>query len=132
MLRLLCERRGSGGHRDREEDCVVAVTVQILQTLSIILDGITDTTFLYSLFSNNFVNDLIAAPVDLDNDEVLAYYVAFLKALSLKLTPDTIHFFFNERLDDFPLYTTAISLFDHPDSMVRVAVRAITLNVFRI
>ncbi|KAI9504375.1 hypothetical protein BX070DRAFT_222064 [Coemansia spiralis] len=110
-----------------------AVAIQTLQTFSIILDGITDAKYLYSLFSNNFVNDLIAAPVlDADNEEVLAYYVAFLKALSLRLTPDTIHFFFNERLDDFPLYTTAIRLFDHPDSMVRVAVRAITLNVFRI
>lgn len=110
-----------------------AVAIQVLQTLSIILDGITETKFLYSLFSNNFVNQLIAAPLDLDNnEEILAYYVAFLKALSLKLNPDTIHFFFNERMDDFPLYTTAISLFDHPDSMVRVAVRAITLNVFRV
>ncbi|KAJ1964053.1 Protein CL16A [Dipsacomyces acuminosporus] len=104
LLRLLSEQNQT-------------VAVQILQTLSIILDGITDKTFLYSLFSNNFVNELIAAPLDLDNDEVLAYYVAFLKALSLKLTTDTIHFFFNERLDDFPLYSTAISLFDHPDSM---------------
>ncbi|KAJ1798478.1 Protein CL16A, partial [Coemansia sp. RSA 2598] len=109
-----------------------AVSVQVLQTLSIMLDGITDVKFLYALFSNNFVNQLIAAPVDLHNEEVLPYYVAFLKALSLKLTPETMHFFFNERLDDFPLYTTAIGLFDHPDSMVRVAVRAITLNVFRI
>ncbi|ORX74342.1 hypothetical protein DL89DRAFT_14349 [Linderina pennispora] len=124
LLRLLQDRRGGNAS--------VAVAVQVLQTLSIILDGITESRFLYSLFSNNFVNELIAAPVDLENDEILAYYVAFLKALSLKLTTDTIHFFFNERLDDFPLYTTAISLFDHPDSMVRVAVRAITLNVFRI
>ncbi|KAJ2371250.1 hypothetical protein IW150_004680, partial [Coemansia sp. RSA 2607] len=115
-----------------------AVGVQVLQTFSIMLDGITDTKFLYALFSNNFVNDLIAAPVDMDNEEVLPYYVAFLKALSLKLTPDTIHFFFNQQQQQqqqdasFPLYTTAIGLFDHPDSMVRVAVRAITLNVFRI
>ncbi|KAJ2716930.1 Protein CL16A [Coemansia spiralis] len=109
-----------------------AVTVQILQTFSIILDSVTDAKFIYALFSNNFVNELIAAPVDRDNEEVLSYYVAFLKALSLRLTSSTIHFFFNERMDDFPLYTTAIALFDHPDTMVRVAVRAITLNVFRI
>ncbi|KAJ2779636.1 Protein CL16A [Coemansia javaensis] len=109
-----------------------AVAVQILQTFSIILDSVTDAKFIYALFSNNFVNQVIAAPIDADNEEVLSYYVAFLKALSLRLTPSTIHFFFNELMDDFPLYTTAISLFDHPDSMVRVAVRAITLNVFRI
>ncbi|KAJ1946325.1 Protein CL16A, partial [Kickxella alabastrina] len=126
MLRLLT-------HTGPPTAVSAAVAVQVLQTFSIILDGITDTGFLYALLSNNFVNRLITTPMDLDNDEVLPYYVAFLKALSLKLTPDTIHFFFNDgNLNDFPLYTTAISLFDHPDSMVRVAVRAITLNVFRI
>ncbi|KAJ2547170.1 Protein CL16A [Coemansia sp. RSA 1933] len=116
---------------------LTAVVTQTLQTFSIILDGVTDHKYMYLLFSNNFVNDLIAAPIvsELDSEEVLAYYVAFLKALSLRLTPDTIHFFFNKtgsRVDDFPLYTTAIALFDHADSMVRVAVRAITLNVLRI
>ncbi|KAJ2495982.1 Protein CL16A [Coemansia sp. RSA 1972] len=72
-----------------------AVAVQVLQTFSIILDSVSDPKFLYALFSNNFVNDLIAAPID-------------------------------------TLYTTTVALFDHPDAMVRVAVRAITLNVFRI
>ncbi|KAJ1667559.1 Protein CL16A [Coemansia sp. RSA 1646] len=116
---------------------LTAVVTQTLQTFSIILDGVTDHKYMYLLFSNNFVNDLIAAPVvgELDSEEVLAYYVAFLKALSLRLTSDTIHFFFNKtgsHVDDFPLYTTAIGLFNHADSMVRVAVRAITLNVLRI
>ncbi|KAJ2364381.1 Protein CL16A [Coemansia sp. RSA 2611] len=124
MLALLHARAAAGGDS--------AVAVQVLQTFSIILDSVSDTKFLYALFSNNFVNELIAAPVDLDNEEVVSYYAAFLKALSLRLTGDTIHFFFNERLDDFPLYTTAIALFDHADPMVRVAVRAVTLNVFRI
>ncbi|KAJ2645943.1 Protein CL16A [Coemansia sp. RSA 1250] len=128
MLALLQSR----GRQRRWSASDNAVTVQVLQTFSIILDSVSDTKFLYALLSNNFVNELIAAPIDMDNEEVVSYYVAFLKALSLKLTADTIHFFCNERMDDFPLYTTAISLFDHPDSMVRVAVRAITLNVFRI
>ncbi|KAJ1724240.1 Protein CL16A, partial [Coemansia biformis] len=128
MLGLLLLGR-SAQQRSQAEG---AVAVQILQTFSIILDSVTDTKFIYALLSNNFVNQLIAAPVDLENEEVLSYYIAFLKALSLRLTPSTIHFFFNELMDDFPLYTTAIAHFDHPDSMVRVAVRAITLNVFRI
>ncbi|KAJ2448038.1 Protein CL16A [Coemansia sp. RSA 2336] len=128
MLALLQSR----GRQRRWSVSDNAVTVQVLQTFSIILDSVSDTKFLYALLSNNFVNELIAAPIDMGNEEVVSYYVAFLKALSLKLTADTIHFFCNERMDDFPLYTTAIALFDHPDSMVRVAVRAITLNVFRI
>ncbi|KAJ1800321.1 Protein CL16A, partial [Coemansia sp. RSA 2399] len=131
------QRKNNGASLADNKEGLTAVVTQTLQTFSIILDGVTDHKYMYLLFSNNFVNDLIAAPVvgELDSEEVLAYYVAFLKALSLRLTPDTIHFFFNKtgsRVDDFPLYTTAIELFDHPDSMVRVAVRAITLNVLRI
>ncbi|KAJ2410337.1 Protein CL16A [Coemansia sp. RSA 2530] len=131
LLRLLREQQSPKVKRET----ATAVTVQILQTLSIILDGVGNTDFLKALLGNGFVNDLIGAPVDFDCEEVLAYYVAFLKALSLKLTSSTIRYFFIN-LDDepprFPLFTTAIALFDHPDSMVRVAVRAITLNVIRI
>ncbi|KAJ2910946.1 Protein CL16A [Coemansia aciculifera] len=133
LLRLLRDQQRADIKREK----ATAVTVQILQTLSIILDGVSDAHFLQALLGNGFVNDVIGAPVDLDCEEVLAYYVAFLKALSLKLTPATIHSFFTSDSADstqpqFPLFTTAIALFDHPDSMVRVAVRAITLNVIRI
>ncbi|KAJ2574742.1 Protein CL16A, partial [Coemansia sp. RSA 1836] len=133
LLRLLRDQQRA----EIKRQTATAVTVQILQTLSIILDGVSDSRFLQALLGNGFVNDLIGAPVDLDCEEVLAYYVAFLKALSLKLTPATIHYFFTNdpgaaTAQRFPLFTTAIALFDHPDSMVRVAVRAITLNVIRI
>ncbi|GBP90940.1 Protein CLEC16A homolog [Eumeta japonica] len=33
---------------------------------------------------------------------------------------------------DFPLYTEAIKFFNHPESMVRIAVRTLTLNVYRV
>ncbi|KAJ2729111.1 Protein CL16A, partial [Coemansia sp. BCRC 34962] len=131
LLRLLREQQSPKIKRET----ATAVTVQILQTLSIILDGVSNTDFLQALLGNGFVNDLIGAPVDLECEEVLAYYVAFLKALSLKLTSSTIRYFFtnlDEEPPRFPLFTTAVALFDHPDSMVRVAVRAITLNVIRI
>ncbi len=40
-------------------------------------------------------------------------------------------FFFNEAANDFPLYTEGLQFFNHPESMVRIAVRTLTLNVFR-
>lgn len=33
--------------------------------------------------------------------------------------------------NDFALYTEAIKFFNHPESMVRIAVRTITLNVYK-
>lgn len=62
----------------------------------------------------------------------MGYYILFLKTLSLKLNPHTIHFFYNEHTNDFPLYTEAIKFFNHPESMVRIAVRTISLNVYKV
>ena len=93
----------------------------------------------------------------------MAYYISFLKTLSLKLNVHTIHFFFNEVIswtgkcfiqnvlyifvlkfiftilvtklqhtNDFPLYTEAIKFFNHSESMVRIAVRTLTLNVYKV
>ena len=37
-----------------------------------------------------------------------------------------------QHTNDFPLYTEAIKFFNHSESMVRIAVRTLTLNVYRI
>lgn len=37
-----------------------------------------------------------------------------------------------QHTNDFPLYTEAIKFFKHSESMVRIAVRTLTLNVYRV
>ncbi|KAG7302494.1 hypothetical protein JYU34_012410, partial [Plutella xylostella] len=108
------------------------VCVQLLQTLNILFENIRNETSLYYLLSNNHVNSIIVHKFDFSDEEVMAYYVSFLKTLSLKLNNHTIHFFYNEHTKDFPLYTEAIKFFNHPESMVRIAVRTLTLNVYRV
>lgn len=54
------------------------------------------TEFLDFLLSNNHVNSIITHQFDFANEEIMAYYISFLKTLSFKLNPYTIHFFFNE------------------------------------
>lgn len=48
------------------------------------------------LLSNNHINSLIVMKLDYSDEEVLAYYISFLKTLSFKLNKHTIHFFYNE------------------------------------
>lgn len=134
------------------------VCVQLLQTLNILFENIRNETslceslvhsncdnssthsfvppslylFLDYLLSNNHVNSIIVHKFDFSDEDVMGYYILFLKTLSLKLNPHTIHFFYNEHTHDFPLYTEAIKFFNHPESMVRIAVRTITLNVYRV
>lgn len=48
------------------------------------------------LLSNNYVNSIIVHKFDFSDEEIMAYYISFLKTLSLKLNNHTVHFFYNE------------------------------------
>ncbi|XP_021946535.1 protein CLEC16A homolog [Folsomia candida] len=116
----------------KQNKCGSYVCVQLLQTLNILFENIRNQTSIYYLLSNNHVNSIIEHKFDFSDEEVMAYYISFLKTLSLKLNSQTIHFFYNEHTNDFPLYTEAIKFFNNSESMVRIAVRTLTLNVFRV
>ena len=135
------------------------VAVQLLQSLSILVQNTRRETSIYYLFSNNYINDLMELKqfdygVD---EEVLAWYISFLKAISIRLNERTIQFFVSDapeaghdsaggkRRGDtssvsaanlvpaaFSLYTQVIRYVQHQDSMVRAAARVATLNVFQV
>jgi len=108
------------------------ITVQLLQTLSIMVQNIEKQYGLYYLFSQNHINDIIVYDFDFSQPEVLNYYITFLKTISMKLNRDVIHFFFNSEAEDFPLYTEALKLYQHKETLVRTTVRALTLNVYKV
>lgn len=87
--------------------------------------------FLDYLLSKNHINTIITHKFDFNDEEITAYYISFLKTLSFKLNKTSIHLFFAESDRYFPLYVEAIKFFNHRESMVRIAVRTLTLNVYR-
>lgn len=109
-------------------DISTVILILFLNTINLI-ERLRDATDY--LLSNNHVNSIIVHKFDFSDEEVMAYYISFLKTLSFKLNTHTIHFFFNEHTNDFPLYTEAIKFFNHSEKMVRIAVRTLTLNVFK-
>jgi protein CLEC16A len=115
------------------------VAKQVLQTLSIIIQNVRSETAVFFLFSNNHVNNIVDLDFDFDDEEVLGFYVSFLKTISLKLNPTTVHFFLVDAPSSpaaarpaFPLYTRAVRLAHNREGMVRAAVRTITLNIFSV
>jgi protein CLEC16A len=115
------------------------VAKQVLQTLSIIIQNVRSETAIFFLFSNNHVNNIVDLDFDFDDEEVLGFYVSFLKTISLKLNPTTVHFFLVDAdggpaagNPTFPLYTRAVRLAHNREGMVRAAVRTITLNVYSV
>lgn len=111
------------------------ICVQLLQTLNILFENIRNETSLCKrilkvlinykessinkffslvdfLLSNNHINNIILNKFDFSDEEVMAYYISFLKTLSLKLNSHSIHFFFNEvKIDDIFYSVTSFFLF---------------------
>ncbi|XP_058068118.1 protein TRANSPARENT TESTA 9 isoform X4 [Magnolia sinica] len=87
------------------------------------------------IFSNEHINHLIAYSFDFGIDELLSYYISFLRAISGKLNKNTISLLVktqNDEVVSFPLYVKAIRFAFHEENMVRIAVRALTLNVYHV
>ena len=109
------------------------VLIQILQTLSILVNCVRNDTSLYYLLSNNYINEIIVYPYDFTQDENLVdQFVSFMKGISLRLDFKTVQFFFSQENDDFPLLTRATELLTHEEAMVRIASQTVILNVYRV
>ncbi|CAG7902170.1 unnamed protein product [Brassica rapa] len=113
----------------------VAVSVQLLQTMSIMIQNLTSDQAIYYLFSNEYVNYLITYTFDFQHEELLSYYISFLRAVSGKLNQHTISLLLkteNDVVVSFPLYVQGIQFAFHEENMIRTAVRALTLNVYHV
>ncbi|KAF5813334.1 hypothetical protein HanXRQr2_Chr03g0097101 [Helianthus annuus] len=109
------------------------VSVQLLQTMSIMIQNLKSDHSIYYLLSNELINFLITYPFDFRDEELLSYYVSFLRAISGKLNKNTISLLVKtekEEIVSFPLYVEAIRFAFHEDDMIRAAVRALTLNIY--
>ncbi|KAJ3244273.1 Protein CL16A [Chytriomyces hyalinus] len=120
-----------------------ALSFSILTFFNIITENMHKDYILFLLFSNNYINEVIsfrgfgfrrksATPPSSLRLDTFNYYVTLLKNLSNKLNSNSIHFFFNEHLEDFPLFVEALALFESEERMNRIAARTVTLNVFKV
>lgn len=111
------------------------VAIQLLQTMSIMIQNLRSDHAIYYIFSNEHINCLITYSFDFHNDELLSYYISFLRAIGGKLNKNTIPLLVktqNDQVVSFPLYVEAIKFAFHDESMVRTAVRSLTLNVYHV
>ncbi|KAB2600042.1 hypothetical protein D8674_010313 [Pyrus ussuriensis x Pyrus communis] len=113
----------------------MTVSLQLLQTISIMIQNLKNEHAIYYMFSNEHMNYLITFSFDFQNEELLSYYISFLRAISGKLDRNTISLLVktqNDEVVSFPLYVEAIRYAFHEESMVRTAIRALTLNVYHV
>ncbi|XP_057855408.1 protein TRANSPARENT TESTA 9 isoform X4 [Cryptomeria japonica] len=111
------------------------VALQLLQTLSIMIQSLQSEHAIYYLFSNEYINNLITYPFEFQNEELIFYYISFLRTISGRLDKNTISLLVKTQHDavvSFPLYSEAIKFFNHQDNMICIAVRALTLSIYRV
>ena len=107
------------------------ITLEIIKCLSILILNISSEPTLYFIFSNNFINHLLSHNFEKYDDEFIAYYVNFIKSLSLKINFTSIQFFFLKQQNNFPLIENALKYYNHPDSMIKTTVRNIFLTFLK-
>ncbi|EES08102.1 hypothetical protein BDA96_05G066000 [Sorghum bicolor] len=111
------------------------VSLQLLQTMGIMIQNLRHEHSVHYILSSEHINFFVTHPFDFRIDELLSYYISFLRAISGKLNKDTISLLVKTEDDEvtsFPLYVEALKFAFHQDSMIRVAVRTLTLNVYHI
>ncbi|XP_058768525.1 protein TRANSPARENT TESTA 9-like isoform X2 [Vicia villosa] len=123
----------------------ISIPLQLLQTVSIMIQNLQSEHAIYYMLSNEHMNFLITYSFDFRNEELLSYYISFLRAIGGKLNKNTISLLVKTRnsgkiaspvsqdeVVSFPLYVEAIRFAFHEENMIRAAVRAVTLNVYHV
>lgn len=108
---------------------VLRLQSAILQTLAIVVQSVSSQQSLLHLFTANHINNFIEFEFELQNDEILGYYVSALKSIAAKVDSSMLQLFFDPTQNRFPLLTSAVRFLTHRDSMVRTAARNIILKI---
>lgn len=116
-------------HSTDATSMTIEVQSQILQTLSIIVQSVATQHSLLCLFSSNHINDILSFPFVFDNEEVIGLFMSVIKTISLKLDQNLLQLFFNPHTQSFTLYSVAVQFYNHSESMIRIAVRNVTLTL---
>ncbi|KAF3442728.1 hypothetical protein FNV43_RR16645 [Rhamnella rubrinervis] len=111
------------------------IEAHLLQYLSIMIQNMDSENAIYYCFSNNYINNIIAHEYEFDGGDLAPYFVSFLRAVSSKLSRDTLCLLVKVHGDavvSFPLYNEAIKFACHGEKMLQTAVRALTLSIYNV
>jgi hypothetical protein len=82
----------------------------------------------YALSKRKYENNY-----EIHSEETITHYISFLKSISMRLDANILEFFFDLRSLDFPLFSQSMPhVLEEQESMLRIACRTISLNIYRI
>eukprot|EP00210_Caulerpa_lentillifera_P008086 g7720.t1 len=110
-----------------------SIAVQVLQSLAMLVQNIRNQRNLLRLLSSEAIGQVIELELDFSDEEVLCFFVSFLKSVTMRLDHTNVELFIKKirRTEDriMPLFSRASELLYNHESMVRKAMRTITLTL---
>jgi protein CLEC16A len=103
--------------------------------LGILIASITNNQILYYFFSNNYMNLIILNlynNIEINDSDIISYYINFLKSISMKIEKNIIKLFYNEKTNFFPLLDIIMTLYNHQDEMIKNVSRNIFLSIIKL
>ncbi|CAD8156669.1 unnamed protein product [Paramecium octaurelia] len=104
----------------------------IISRLSFIISNLKQPLNITYLLSNSVLNDFVIHQYDFSNQEMVDYYVNFLKIIAIRIDRENIFLYFNFRYPSFPLLWEAQKFINYPDVLVSNTIKVIILSLSKL
>ena len=118
------------------------ITFLILEMVNFLTTNIQNKDVLDYIYKQKFptsiqgINmNIIDKLISLDakkNEEYLTYQINFIKSLTLKMNIETLNYFYDHNINQFPILTKSLSLYNYKDPLIRNVVKNIFLAIIKI
>ena len=124
------------------EKRIEAITFSMLEMVSFLTINIQNQELLEYIYSKKYATkiagqhmNLIDKLISLDtkkNEEYLTYQINFIKSLTLKMNINSLNYFYDSNINQFPILTKSLSLYNYSDPLIRNVVKNIFLAIINI
>ncbi len=124
------------------EKRIEGVTYSMLEMVSFLTINIQNQELLEYIYSKKYPThipgqqmNIIDKLISLDtkkNEEYLTYQINFIKSLTLKININSLNYFYDCNINQFPILTKSLSLYNYNDPLIRNVVKNIFLAIIKI
>ena len=119
-----------------------SVTFSILQMINFLSTNIENKELLEYIYKKKFPTTIVGINLNIidklisldtkKNEEYLTYQINFIKSLTLKINKDSLIYFYDCNINQFPILTKSLSLYNYTDPLIRNVVKNIFLAIIKI
>ena len=124
------------------EKGIESITFSILQMISFLTINIQNQELIEYIYRKRYSTNipgqnmnLIDKLISLDtkkNEEYLTYQINFIKSLTLRIKINTLNYFYDCNINQFPILTKSLSLYNYNDPLIRNVVKNIFCAIIKI